>query len=766
LRYNLKFSKDKLPELAFLAGFTIFILIAFYTLISMNGLVLGNDGSVHLSRAKDFLATGQISLGNLGWTPPLYQIILSVLITFTGATNIEQLILLVKISAIVVNWLLVFSVYLIGARFFNKKIGAAAAVLLLFCFPMFEVNMWGGYTSVLGMAFMMLLFLYLPLSIEHRSYMIVAAVSAFALVLSHQLTMFVAVLILAPVLLFIVIKSRGKGIKALIFIVVGGGIAFFLYYIRAMLPYLGGIIEHVFFAQKAMAYQIPQTTLGAFWNNFGFVLILGVAGAFVAAYTLWRQKKHVSNLTLMLSFIIPLILAESYVFGLMLPFQWFVYYFMLPLTVLAAVFLSFAAGKSLRYYKTHKATIKRVYVQAAVIGIIALSLVSLVFHGDNLYAQINGAADYYSTSDPMALQAGQWLKTNYPQHATVVTTYVPGFWFSAFCEKTVIAETDPVVERNVISESVLDLSYEIETPLTLIRAYEAKGEISSENYVSINNVWQRTSYVSTDGDYISYKVNGIERQVELNQMTRQYSFDSNQTAQKTLTITYANAEVSVTETQLVQNTSYPTQIRWNITPIKNQVSNVTLYLSTFFDLYFNFDKAYLPGILNWENPWANPSATHGTDWAVTDFSKSNITDNYIVLQDEKNKIYYAMTFQDLPAWGNIGVLSSMQIDAIRLRYNFAQISPGQTESFAFQTLTFSEDSNYQTVQPDQVKSMFTAQPAWYYTVSSRDYISYIKENDVSFLVYDKNQLDPKLVRSSMLELVYSNSRYAIFKVKQ
>jgi hypothetical protein len=54
---------------------------------------------------------------------------------------------------------------------------------------------------------------------------------------------------------------------------------------------------------------------------------------------------------------------------------------------------------------------------------------------------------------------------------------------------------------------------------------------------------------------------------------------------------------------------------------------------------------------------------------------------------------------------------------------------------------------------------------WYYTMASRDYLDFIKENNVNFLGYDKNQLDPKLVRSSILELVYSNSRYAILKVK-
>jgi hypothetical protein len=32
-------------------------------------------------------------------------------------------------------------------------------------------------------------------------------------------------------------------------------------------------------------------------------------------------------------------------------------------------------------------------------------------------------------------------------------------------------------------------------------------------------------------------------------------------------------------------------------------------------------------------------------------------------------------------------------------------------------------------------------------------------------VYDRNQLDTKLVRSKLLELIYSNDRYVIFKVK-
>jgi len=133
----------------------------------MNGLVLGNDPAVHMEKAHIFLQTGKIPLENLGWTPPLFQILLAVLISFTGATSVAQLIFLEKTLAVLIDWLLFFSVYLIGSKFFGKRIGGIAAVLLLFCFPMYELNLWGGYTTVLGLAFMFLLFLYLPLAMKN-----------------------------------------------------------------------------------------------------------------------------------------------------------------------------------------------------------------------------------------------------------------------------------------------------------------------------------------------------------------------------------------------------------------------------------------------------------------------------------------------------------------------------------------------------------------------------------------------------------------------
>ena len=85
------------------------------------------------------------------------------------------------------------------------------------------------------MAFMLLVFLYLTLAVEQFGYLIVTFFAAFALVLSHQLAAFLAVLMLPPILLYMLIKSRGAYLKVVVALILGGGIAFFLYYFQAMI---------------------------------------------------------------------------------------------------------------------------------------------------------------------------------------------------------------------------------------------------------------------------------------------------------------------------------------------------------------------------------------------------------------------------------------------------------------------------------------------------------------------------------------------------
>ena len=387
----------------------------------------------------------------------------------------------------------------------------------------------------------------------------------------------------------------------------------------------------------------------------------------------------------------------------------------------------------------------------------------IVVRAGTVYGKIMEASVFYSTTDIKAYDAGIWLRDNYADNTTVVATEVPGFWFQEFSDKNVIAQTNPIIERNTIAESVLTLSYELEHPKTLVKAYEAKGDISDENYVSLNNVWERISYSSASGNKLSFTQDGIDYKIWLSALSKQIIFDD-QNPSKKIELVYSNENISLTETVLVQNITYPLIVSWTLTPLKSEVTNASLYLSTFFDLQFRFDKAQIPQFLDWVNPWSAPESirTVGPDWAVANFSATDLKDNYLGLYDDTNNLAFAFKFNDLPDWGNIGALENRQIDAVRFQYQFKDLNVNQTDSRSYQVLTLSKNS-FSQLQPESLIELFDFKSSEF-TVVSRDFRDYIKENEIGFIVYDRNQLDIQMVHSKLLQLIYSNDRYAIFKI--
>jgi hypothetical protein len=730
----------------------------------MNGLVLGNDPAFHLGRAEMFLASGTIPMGDFAWYPPLYHILLASLIAFTGATNIEQMLFLMKALTALIDWLLIFSVYLMGAKFFGKKYGVLASALMLLSFPLYEINLWGGYTGILSLAFMCLLFLYLPLLRKGFEPMMTFII-AFSLVLSHPLATFLTVVILPPFILVLLIKSKGQYPKAWIAALLGGAIAFFVYYFQPIMARVDILVSHVFFTIKTMSYQVPSVTAYSFIVNFGFILFFAFFGVFLAFFRLKEEKKLSFYLLLSLNLFVPLFFSQSYLFGLYLPYQWFIYYLLPPLAIFAAVSFSFIIDLFFASYRNIKNGRKRL-MKIVSVSIVLMMFLLLLFRFQTVSERIHESAYFYSTSDVNGYNAALWLKENFPDTTTNVTvTEKPGSWFGLYSGRSVIAETNPIIERNVVAESVLDLSYELEHPLTLVRAYEAKGYISDENYISISSIWRRVSYLSEQGVFLSFRENGVARYFDLSGLSREIVFEE-QSYPKKLVIKYFNDEIALTESILVQNYSYPINVVWTLSPLRSEIDDVALYISNFFDLYFSFEKAYVPGSLNWANPWSSPSYVQGNnEWAVVDFSRENLTENYIGVYDEKNEVAFALKFVDLPDWGNVGVLSSRQINAVRFQYQFDKVNVNQTTSSTYQILTFSKSSFPEMQQPSELKNLFELKTASAFDVKSRNYVDYIKELKIEFLVYDKNRFDSKLLRSQLLQLVYSNDGYVICRIK-
>jgi hypothetical protein len=690
--------------------------------------------------------------------------VLAMFISLSGAADIGQYIVLVKILAVVVDWLLFMAVYLIASKFFSKKVGVVASALLLMSFPTFEMNAFGGYTTVLALAFLFLVLLYTPLAVDKLGYLAVAFFVAFGLVLSHQLAAFIAVFVMPPVLLYMLVKSKGKNLKVVMALALGGGIAFFLYYFQAMIGYIDVVIRYVFFEIKAYAYQIPYTSFGAFMIDYGFIFFFAVAGIGISFYLLKKRRKPLYFLILILSFAVPLFFAESYLFGLFMPFQWFMYYITPPLAIFAAVAIVFTAEKFLVYYGSHRLVFRKMWVRAAVVLVVVALAAMLVYRGDVVYGKIMEASVFYSTTDVKAYDAGVWLRENYPDPANVTVTRIPGFWFQEFSGKNVTAQTDPTVQRNELAESVLSLSYELEQPQTLLKAYEAKGDIYDEAYVSFDQVWNRVSFTSGAGDFVFFTLNGRDYEVALNSMSRQTIFNS-QTEPKSISFVFTDQYMAVTKTVQVPNDSYAFNVSWTLTPLQTTLTNATLYLSTLIDLSFKFDRMQIPGLYDWISPWDAPNQlkTASPDgWVAASFAGAHLSDKYLGLYDDVDDVAVAFRFNELPAWGNVGALVTGSIDAVRFGYSFGDLAADQTVGCSYQVVSISK-STYPALSRGDVMGLLDLKPAKF-TVVTRDYMDYIVENNIKFIVYDRNELDTTLIHSKLLQLIFSNDRYVIFKI--
>lgn len=753
---------DKRIEYTFVAVFSAGILAGFYLLVSMNGVVLGNDPAVHLEKAMIFLNTGEISLANLGWTPPLYQIVLAMIISLTGISDITQYIVLMRVLTAVLDWLFFMSAYLLARKFFGRKVAFATVILLLMCFPVYEANQFGGYTTVLAFAFMLLVFLYTPLAVEHLGYLVVTFFAAFGMVLGHQVATFLAAFILPPILLYTLIKSKGKNLKVIVALICGGGMAFFLYYFQAMYPYLDLVIEYLFFAIKAYAYQIPAVSFQAFMTNYGFIFFAGLAGVGISFYLLRKQKKTLFWLILALALFVPFFFAQSYLFGFYMPFAWFIYYITTPLAIFAAVTVVFALDRAAAFYSRHRPAFRKNWVKVLTVLLVVGLSVMVVERYDTVYGRITEAGVYYSTTDLKAMDAGLWLKEHYPEKTVVVATEVPGFWFQEFSAKNVTAQTDPTVQRMEIAEAVLTLSYELEHSQTMLKAYQAKGDILNEFYVSMDDVWTRVTYSSGSGDFLYYTLNGVEHRVPIGQLSKEIIF--NNTAEpRSLTFLFFNDDITLTKTISASVDRYQYSINWTLTPQSSNVQNASLYLTTLFDLQYKFEVAYIDGLLNWVNPYDAPPAIieQENTWAVATFSGADLKDRYLGVYDEKNQIGYGFYFTNVPDWGNVGSGTSRQIDAVRFQYNFGNVAAGETVHASYETLTLSK-SSYSKLSRDILQDLFSFHTP--VSVKSRYFGEYLKNDSVGFIVYDRNQLDHQIINSKILQLVYSNDRYIIFKI--
>lgn len=749
-------------ERIFAVVFSVLAVALIYILISANGVILGNDPAVHLSKAYEMLETGKVSVSEITWYPPLYRVILAELITFTGAVSIGNAIFLVKVLTVTIDWLLIFSVYLLARRLLNAVTGMIASFLLFLCFPFYEINFWGGYPSLLSIVYLCLLILYLARKDGYANTLIIF-IMAFSIVLTHPFTTFLTILLLIIYTAIVLFIFRDFTRRLLIIAIFGAVAAFILWYFPIMIPYLDVLIAHVFFSQKQYLYLVNRVNLDVFLLNFGYILFLAFFGAVLTVYECKKKKMLDFHILLFLSFLVPLLLTQSYLLGIMLPYDRFIYYLMPS----AAAFASAIIYAILKFGTYITNSVNRKWIHYFLDGLKLVFTISIIVwllasRYPVLTSKISEATGYYSYIDLQGCQAASWLKNGYSCKSSIVVTEKPGLFFGLFSDKKAFMETNPVVERAALAETVLSLAYEIENPVTLYRVYEGRMPYELDRFnVLEHNVWRRVSFMYDQESELSYVEDGENFSVRLSDLNRKINWIWENGSKKLQILYFVEGKFLLVERVEMRNGELPANISWALTPLGGSIKKMQVHLSIHLDLNFYFEKAYVPGILNWENPLDKPSYRDEREkWVLTFFTSENLTGKAIAVYSSVNRTFYAVKFAEFPDLGSLGALVNRQIDALRLTYDFENLN--QTVSFSYSLINFSEES-FQGLDLSKFEELFELKSN--FEIQYRDYLTYIKEFEIRFLVFSKESFRSQLLNSRFLQLIYADDKHAICKVR-
>jgi len=753
----------------------VFILIAVSTLfvatvhqMSTDGVLPGNDPAVHLGKAKTIVVNKKVSYSEVAWYPPLFHTILAMLQIFAGTLDVMVAAFILKLLIATLNVLILLSTYLLSRKLFGTGVAVASAVFTILSIPLFEMIFWGGYANFLGLAYIAFIFYILNKDFRVSVKTFLLFLGTFTIVLTHQLATFVFVLMFVPAFLLSTIGSKRKFLVFLA-VIVGGGLALLAWYARILIEYADIIIEHIFFAMEENVYHLPAVTLDALTKNLGATLFLALAGIPLTFILLKKKKALKSSILIIFWLAVPFLLSQLHLFGIYLPYHRFIYFFATPITILAGVTVYYTLTNSLAFLESKvipKIAKKSNILNATKIFTMAL-IFSLFFIQALVFLQITEAyPQFYERASISSYNSGLWVKHHSVPNGTVITTRSPGSWFYIFSDHHTIQETDPLYSRSMVAEAVLYSFYEMENSLTLTREFDPISSSAGQSiYVSRFNIWTKALSIPNNQVNVTYfDPLGEWMTVPLSETVENIYWTQNSTDKAQLVSEYVHEHFTVEKIVTFSSSSSVINIEWNVKAHQN-LAFVKLVVNNYFEPSLDFKEALVPGFLEWQNPWDNATYINTHEkWALVEGSDI-LYEKLVATLDTQNGILTALEFDESPDWFSLGALNNRFIDALRLRYEFGDLAEGENQEISFSILVYAfELEEIERWTTSDLKQQFDSQTNL--PVQGRDFLTYIEEYNIKFVVVDTQQVLSNNEASPALDRVYDNGRSIVYTTKR
>lgn len=416
-------------------------------------------------------------------TPPGFHFFVSTLLLFSGM----PLLLAQLITAIFFSSIIVFPAYLVSKRIWRShNAGLLAAFFATISALSYEMLSWGGYTNVISLALIVVIFYLFIRDIEQPNllHLLMGTLLFGALTITHtfSLSVFLPILALYFALLLIAKILKLEEIKllaALRFFAVSGVLGVLLvapWILRVFSFYVGASSEGSLFGGMDANRNLILA------NRAVEPVILALLIALIPTVLMLRasRKRFMDSVGLLLIawFIVPTVMTQGYIFGIFTDYSRFMYFIDFPgiIIISAGLFYLFRYTTmginkfvNIKWHRIKKAL--PVVASTAILFIFIFASLWSVFPTDAVHR-----VDWYTTIQQPEATALDWIRNNTPEDSVLVADHLYGWWLSGIGERTTLSAAglefllyahEVEVAKN--AQLLLDTNYYIDNGLIQVR---------------------------------------------------------------------------------------------------------------------------------------------------------------------------------------------------------------------------------------------------------------------------------------------------------
>jgi hypothetical protein len=671
--------------------------------------------------------------GGVSATNPGYHIFVAAVQAFTGVSDYLAL----ATVAAFFSALIALCAFLVVRFVWNEKAAFIAAFLVAFSSGDIAILVWGGYPNVATLMLIPIVF-YLFLQrgkFSRGTYLAATSILVGAMFLTHVFSAFVfttITIITLAVATLLTKKTRTTRTHIVAWLLpVAIGAALVSPYLIQNVPVYFGSEGAVTDAASAMKQALLETRL----IPATVVLLSLIPAALVFVLSRINKGKFITTATVLSAawILVPAVLTQSYLFGIYLDYERFLYFLFLPIIISTAVLIESGSHTLSRLLNRLTSRAKKTAYPAF---ILSLTLISLLFVP--IFTTPNAAIDEtnsFQTMTSKGYEAIQWIKTNTAPDAVFVADANYGWWLSGFAQRPTLSAVDPqylILSREFApakaATNLLQTDYFIDNGLIRVSQNSPHAKDSPTFSGWLNN------------SYLPYQF------FSLNETAISVLYRQNNSPQHEAFSQPPNADV-----RIVNSADHASFIMTRQNQLFNSIEETTIYEGT------RFAKVSITLQAN--------TAEVGFDWLHVPFNQKGLPKQYVdtiatvdgemhVLSQiilPENQLGSDVVLRENPnSYELVFSLDGKNTVQVQFYVGLCPI-PADAESDALQGLVANNTKTYLTAISDLPLDYF-------------DYKATIEEWNVSYIVARDSDAISRLANDSLFSLVFKNSEIAIFKV--